>query len=95
MFWIFSSEHGDKFDYCKTLMLIDEYRKRKERFNDNKTRADTLYKEIEGAFHEKGYKTISDQDCSRRMAYLSQDFRRRYDMVWSRDLQYDVMSRLQ
>lgn len=101
---IFFSELDDKFDYCKTLMLIDEYRKRQERFSDDVTRADSLYKEIEQVFHAEGYTGITAVYCSRRMAYLSTEFRRRYDMVtrltgsgsaarnWK---YYNVMSRLQ
>ena len=75
------TELSDKFDMHLTKLLISEYKARLEQFSDNKTRADTLYKEIMRKFHAKGYTNVSAEHCSRRMAYLANEFKRRYDMV--------------
>ena len=63
-----------------TYLLITEYLKRKPLFDDDKHRADALYKEISDVFHSKGYSNITAMALSNRMNYLANEFNTRYKL---------------
>lgn len=63
------------------VKLIEEYKKRKPRFDDAQTKASTLYGEIAVALKDLGYEQFNAERCCNRMGDLAEKFKDRYDKV--------------
>lgn len=69
------------WDVAPDLLLIQEYKVRKPRFDDAQTKASTLYAEIAIVMKGKGYKQFNAEKCCNRMGDLANTFREKYDQV--------------
>ncbi|KAK3916261.1 Restriction of telomere capping protein 5, partial [Frankliniella fusca] len=63
-----------------TFLLISQYKEKKDSFNNDKDRAETIYQSISNNFRKMGYSEVTSDACAKRIMYLGEEYRRRVDM---------------